>query len=588
MANTLTSSVAVFEDPGHVGSYWQLAHRRENSSVDITTTGTTIAAEETSTLRIIGDWDLYTYGIWTTTLYLEKKDAAGAWEVVRSWKSNDDRNVIANGTESEETEFRLRIIAGSADLASGGYYPRFILEAADSKIFGLVKINSVTSSTVADVTIVNPVQSTDATTLWTEGAFSAAKGFPRTVTGYGGRAWYAGTSAVGNGLWGSVSNDYNNFRRSTLDDSSLAFAPSAQERNEANWLASQGETLIMGTSGEEWTIHGDGKPITPTNFQIERQSKFGSAYLPAQLVDESIVFTQRGNRKMRRIAARSDADSWSAPDLTVLAEHVTVSGIIQTAFASNPHSILWCVTADGRLLGMTYETEQNVFGWHVHNTDGLIESVAVIYGGEVDEVWLTVLRSGRRTVERLDSAAFGRVFDAPEALIYVDGAKTYDSGSPVTSVTGLDHFDGKSVSILADGADYGLQTVVSGTVTISPAATKIIVGLPFTSELQPMPIDVPLEDGSSQHRRWRISRVGLYLHDSLGGEIADAPDHDFEPLVFRDGVDNIEDAPPLFTGHKDVSIQSSTRDEVEVIVRTAGPYPLNIGALTVKGDIYGE
>jgi hypothetical protein len=93
--------------------------------------------------------------------------------------------------------------------------------------------------------------------------------------------------------------------------------------------------------------------------------------------------------------------AWSASDLTVLAEHVTQKGVSQFAVSTNPFSILWAISDDGKLLGMTYEVEQNVFGWHVHETDGLIESVAVVRGTNADEVWLAVNRGGVRQIERL-------------------------------------------------------------------------------------------------------------------------------------------------------------------------------------------
>ena len=115
-----------------------------------------------------------------------------------------------------------------------------------------------------------------------------------------------------------------------------------------------------------------------------------------------------------------------------------------------------------------------------------------------------------------------------------------------------------------------------------------VVGLPFTSELQPMRVDIPMADGTSQHRQWRTSRVGLYLHESLGGEVADAPGARFEKLNYRDAGTLTDAPPPLFTGEKETAIESNARPGVDVMIRTSGPFPLNIGSLTLKGDIYGE
>ena len=582
-AGVMTASAAIFQ-AGHVGSFWQVAHRRELSSSEIVEAAGAFIETTSTPLRIIGQWDLFTYGIWSTTVYLEREDALGGWEVIRSWSSEDDRNVVASGVEYTEANLRLRVAAGDATGTAGA---RWLLEAADSKIYGLVKVTAFNSTTSVDVDEIASVDSTDPTALWTEGAFSGVRGYPRTIGGHLGRTWYAGTSDEPQRLWASVTNDFDNFRRSSLDDSSLSFAPSASERNEINWIASQGEALLMGTSGEEWMIHGDGKPITPTNIQVERQSRFGSGFLPAQMVDESVVFVQRGSKKIRRIGARSDADPWTASDLTTLAEHITAAGIVQTAYTSTPLSILWAVTTDGKLLGMTYEREQNVYGWHVHETDGLIESVAVVHSYDSDEVWVTVLRDNGRTVERLDPVVMARDFSDRALLNYLDSS-VITTGTDLEEVTGLTHLEGLEVDVLADGSYRGSVTVAGGTVAIDPPADTVIVGLPFTSILQPMRIEVPLQDGSSQHRMFRVHKVGLFLHWSLSGEVADGEGSDFEELLYRSVADDMGSPPPLFTGEKEATLESEARSNVDILVRQNLPLPLNVGAITIKLDVYGE
>jgi len=589
---TMKSSKSLFKE-GHIGSFWEVAHRREDSFTEIDKAAATgdFAEIFSEPLTVVGKWDLYTYGDWTATLYIERRTPSGSWEVLRSWQVKGERNIISSGAVDVESDLRLRLSAGSIDKSSA--HTRFLLEAADSKIRGLVEVKGFTSATEVKVKVLNPVQSAEPTAYWTEGAFSDLRGFPRAVGAHGGRTWYAGTREENQRLWGSVTNDFDNFRRSSYDDGSISFAPAAQERNRAQWIASQGQVLLLGTAGEEWMIHGEGRPITPTNIKVERQSRFGSAYLPARMVDESIVFTQRGSRKIRRIGSRSEADSWSAPDLTVLAEHVTDSGVVQTAFASNPHSILWCVTNDGRLLGMTYEQEQNVFGWHVHDTDGHVESVAVNYGTVADEVWLAVRRiDGKgdyvRMIERLDPAVFARDFKRRERLIYLDAAKRYESDEPFNEVTGLHHLEGLAVSILADGAERGQQAVKGGRIWLEPAASTAVIGLPYVSELQPSRVEIPMQDGTSHHRVWRTSRVGVYLHDSLGGEVADSPEGKWAKFQFREASTPRDSPPELFTGEKEEIIESEAGANVDVVIRQSAPLPLNVGSITLKGDVFGE
>ena len=547
---------------------------------------TVITAAETAGLRIIGKWDVTTYGSWATTLYLERLTVSGAWEFVRSWRANNDRNIIASGETDGDETLRLRIIAGTASETSTAAAPRFILEAADSRTDGLVKLTAIGTlngdglAVTATCDVIQSALNTTPTYVWTEGAFSTARGFPRAVTLHENRLWFAGTALEPLRVWASQTGDIENFRRSSLDDASLSFTPSAGELNPVQWMQSQGSELIIGTLGDEWTITGEGKPITPTNVSYKVQSRYGSAAVAAILAGEVVAFVQRGGRRVRRIGARSDNTPWSTADMTVLSEHVAKNGIVQMAFGSNPGSILWAVTGDGKLLGMTLEVEQNVFGWSVHETDGTIESVAVVYGTDADEVWVSVLRGSARTIERLDPVVFARTFTSYSRMIYLDCAKRVELGAPSATITGLSHLNGKTVTILADGVEHPTCVVSGGSITLASAATTVIVGLPFTSELQPSRVEVQTDKGSAQGKMWRVSRVGTYVHDTRGGQVADSPTSRYEALPYS--------AAGLYTGDVETVIESNARRAVDVSVKTSAPLPFNLGALMLFLDFYGD
>lgn len=602
---TLTASEPIFQT-GHIGSIWQLAHRRELGSVDIRgggaadtppSNGHILDAVASATLRVAGAWEVFTYGIWGTTLFLEQ-EVNGVFETVREWKGNKDRNVIANGTVEGEVNMRLRVIAGTAayDTDQGVSKPRFVLETTDSRVNGLVKITDVGTlnadgkATTATIDILVTLHTTAATPYWTEGAWSDVNGFPRAVALHGGRLWFGGTSKEPLRLWGSVVNDYENFRRTTLDDGSVSFTPAAQQSNALQWLCSHANNLILGTNGDEWTVSGgtpDG-PITPTSVNIQRRSGYGSQYLPAVLFGDVVIFVQRGGRKLRSVAPKQDGLVWSASDLTVLAEHVARAGIVQVAAMNFPQSILWAVTADGKLLGMTFEQEQNVFAWHVHETEGEIESVAVVYGVHSDEVWLQVKREGVRSIERLDPNVMSIRFTDASRLIYLDAAKMLELSPSSATLTGLEHLEGREVSVLGDGAELPTVRVIDGTVTLESPVAVAIVGLPFTSELQPMRMEIPLRDGTAQHRQWKVSRIALDVYQSLGGTVAHSLTGKAEALNYRRTADAMDSPPPLYDGAIETAVEARTGDGVDAVVRTSGPLPLNLVSMTLKLDVYGE
>lgn len=548
---------------------------------------TSIAAAETTGVRVNGTWEVTTYGSWATTLYLERLTASGSWEYVRSWRANKDRNVSATGTTEGEETLRLRILAGTSEEASTAASPRFLLEAVDARVNGLVKITGVGTlnadgmAVTATCDVLSACWDTTPTYVWTEGAFSSHQGFPRAVTFHESRLWFGGTKRQPMRLWASVTGDIENFARTSLDDGGLSFTPNAGELNPVQWMQSQGSDLIVATSGDEWTLSGEGKPITPSNVAFRAQSRYGSSSVPGIMAGEVVAFVQRGGRKVRRIANRSDNTPWATADMTVLAEHIALSGIKQMAYSANPNAILWAVTNDGKLLGLSIEVEQNVFGWHRHDTDGLMESVAVVYGASADEVWLSVLRGANRTIERLDPQVFARDFAAYQTMIYADSAKRITNVSPSTSVTDIGHLNGKTVSILADGVELVPQLVSGGVLTLPTAATHVVVGLPYTSELQPSRREIQTEKGTAQGMLWRPSRAVAYVHESRGGKVLSAPDG--RPEAWPYPV-----ASGLYSGPVETAIESNASRSVDVSLRTASLLPFNVGALVLKLDVYGD
>ena len=96
------------------------------------------------------------------------------------------------------------------------------------------------------------------------------------------------------------------------------------------------------------------------------------------------------------------------------------------------------------------------------------ESVAVIPTDDTEyQTWVIVKRtingSTRRFVEYINNFDFTETDNT--TFNFLDSALSY-SGSAATTISGLDHLEGQTVSILADGATHPDKTVSSGTFTI--------------------------------------------------------------------------------------------------------------------------
>ena len=461
---------------------------------------------------------------------------------------------------------------------------------------GHLKITSVTSTTVVVGTVIIDLGiSSSAVTDFALGSFSDTTGYPACVTFFEQRLVFAGTTTQPQTLFFSRSADYENFddkyHETVADDDAIVYTIASNQVNAIRFLTAT-RTLIIGTAGGEFAVNGAGvgEAITPTNILINKQSNHGAANVDGIAVGNATLFLQRAKRKIRELAYNFDVDGYVAPDLTILAEHITESGITQMAYQEEPNSIIWCVRTDGQLLGFTYQREQQVTAWHRHIFGGsfssgnaVCESVEVLPTDNSEyQVWVIIKRTingaTKRYVEYLHNLDFDETDDT--SFNYLDSQLAYD-GSATTTISGLDHLEGEEISILADGSTHPNKTVSSGAIILDRSSTKVKVGLPYTSLLQTMRIDAGADNGTSQSKTKRIYEITARLYESIGIEIG--PDlNNMERIPFRSSANAMNSGVNVFTGDKDIEFRGNYETDGFIFVRQTQPLPLTILSLYPK------
>lgn len=261
--------------------------------------------------------------------------------------------------------------------------------------------------------------------------FALADHHPSCVEFFEERLFWANSNNKPQTLWGSVVGDYQNNRLGANDDDAVEYTIAAKGVNPILWLAPQ-DKMLMGTVGAEWKIGStsDDEPITAYNVQARRQSTWGSKRIPALLVNDVILFVQRGGTKVRELTYSLEKDGFVAPDLTILAEHIFTSKIIDMTYQQEPINVLWCVCGNGTLACMTYERNQDVVGWSRMITDGAFRSVAVIPTTEgEDRVWVAVSRK----IQGIECCYIEYMkpwkWENVEDCFFVDSGVSYDGGA---------------------------------------------------------------------------------------------------------------------------------------------------------------
>jgi hypothetical protein len=304
-------------------------------------------------------------------------------------------------------------------------------------------------------------------------------------------------------------------------------------------------------------------------------------------VGKSVLFVQRSGRKVRDYAYVFEADGFRAPDVTVFAEHITKGGLIEMAYQQEPVGTLWAARADGTLLSCLFNREQDAIGWGRHiiggafgNGNAVVESVASIPSpsGTYDEVWLVVKRTVDgdtvRYVEYMTKVFSSDDGDTVEDAFYVDSGLTYDS-TPATTITGLDHLEGETVKVLADGSAHPDCVVSSGEITLSRSASVVHAGLGYNSNGQTLRIEAGAADGTAQGKTKRIHRVAFRFHETVGAKIG--PDADsLDELTFRQPSDPMDEAVPLFSGDKSENWSGDYDTKGQIYFRQDQPLPFTL------------
>ncbi|BAQ85504.1 putative tail tubular protein B [uncultured Mediterranean phage uvMED] len=454
---------------------------------------------------------------------------------------------------------------------------------------GKAKITSRTSTTIVVCTITTAFASTAATANFNLGAFSDTTGHPSCVSFFEQRLVFAGTTDEPQTLFFSKAGDYENMTTGTNADDAMVYTIASNQVNAIRYMKAV-RTLVVGTTGGEFTVSADGTDasITPTNITIKRQSSFGSANVDAIPAGNAILFLQKAKRKIRELQYNFDSDGYQAPDLTILNETVTDTGINEMSYQQEPGSNIWCVRDDGVLACLTYQRSENVIAWSRHIFGGVFgsgnavcESVASISGTLTeDEVWVIVKRTINGATKRYVECFSDFDFDETSStdFKFLDSHLSY-SGSATTTLSGLAHLEGQTVSILADGAAHANKTVSSGAITLDRSATKACVGLSYDSILQTMRIEGGAAEGTSQGKTKRISKVVLRLFETVGVKVGPSLSN-LETIPFRTTSSLLSNpVDTLLSGDKEIEFNDDYNSDGFIFIKQDQPLPCSILAI---------
>lgn len=416
-----------------------------------------------------------------------------------------------------------------------------------------------------------------------------AGNYPTAVSYFEQRRVFGGTTNNPQGVYATRTGTESNLSITTPGSSAdaLAFSVKAQQQNAVRHLMPLNDLLVL-TAGGVWRVASTSGALVPETLSTKPQTFYGSNQVTPALTGHSCLYVEKNGRRVRDIGYSWESQAYTSDDRSIIAPHLFLDyTIVDMAYMLSPDQLLWCVRSDGALLSMAYVPEHQVYGWSQHFTDGLFESVCVVTEDDEDVLYAVVKRnlngSDVRCIERMASRRFAAQGDA----FFVDCGLTY-SGAAATVISGLTHLEGETVAILADGAAVDNQVVTGGTVTLPSPASVAHIGLPFTMDVQLLPVAVDAAEAGGQGTVKHVDYS--YIRVNRSGPLSAGPSFDDLTQVPIRTNEPYGSPPRLQSRTLDIFVQPpdiTQSLDAQLCLRSDTPTPLTLSSIAIKVTLGG-
>ena len=352
-----------------------------------------------------------------------------------------------------------------------------------------------------------------------ERAVITQSSFPSAVSYFQQRRVFAGTKEKPLQVWMTKTGTESNLSYSLpiKDDDRISFKLASREASMIQHIVPLNKMILM-TGSAEWNVNTlNTDYLTPSSISVSPQSYIGSSMVQPVIANNSLIYAAARGGHIRELAYNWQANGYITGDISIRSSHLFDNKkIVDMCLQKSPFPIVWCVSSDGTLLGLTYLPEQSIGAWHKHDTDGHFESVTSVTEGEDDVLYAIVRRNvnGRdvRYVERMKQ----RRFTSTKDYYFMDGGLTY-RGNPVSTVSNLGILEGKTVCVLADGNVMPKTVVSNGTIHLPDGITAsvISVGLPIEASITTLPLAFQIDAAMGQGRTKNLNKVWLRVYESV-------------------------------------------------------------------------
>lgn len=498
--------------------------------------------------------------------------------------------IVDNGIDPVQETRASAVFSASNDLSLAGNFntinlpalgsfARYVIYKKQAGVFGY--IGNTNETTFRDENIIPVLSETPP-----EGfnPFNGDRSYPSSVTLHQQRLVFGGTLDVINGVFMSRSADFENMdkARPVRADDSLLFSLVSNQVNAITHLLSLKELIVL-TGDGLWSVGGGGDTgaaITPGSIVASRETGRGAWRVKPIVVDDIMFYVTGKGSTLRTLGFTFEIDGYKSDNVSIFAPHLFTQGVSRIEYMEEPHACVFVLRPDGTLIALTWEIDQQVWGWSRLEINGVVEDICVISENGFDRLYAVIKRTingvERRNLERM--ALPGDVTNA----CHLDMSTTIVSDTAnISEVTGLWHLEGQQLDMIYDAGEqdgYVAQVTVSGgKVTVPQASKQVSVGYRYSGLIETLPPALNSNQGSLHVERQQVvDAIVRTIHTKgLKVGINGQTPQQIEP---EDG-DDVQLTADYTMVDSHVSIPGDWKDNSTIQIIQDEPYPAQVVAI---------
>jgi hypothetical protein len=460
------------------------------------------------------------------------------------------------------------------NLPALGDFDRFVIYKKQGGVFGY--IGNTAESTFRDENII-PILSE--TPLEGFNPFSGEGKYPSSVALHQQRLTYGGTLEVINGVWMSRTADFENMdkARPVRPDDSLLFSLVADQVNAITHMLSLKELIVL-TGDGLWSVGGGGDTgaaVTPSSLVAARETGRGALRVKPQLVDDIMFYTTSKGRTVRTLGFTFEIDGYKSDNVSIFAPHLFTGTVVRIVYQEEPHACLYCLRNDGTIITLTWEMDQQVWGWSVLEIDGFVEDICTIGENGLDRLYIVV----RRTIGETETRSIERMALPGDMLTacHLDASSThfFDEGDETDTITGLWHLDGQTVSAVYNGYVTHNMVVENGRIVLPEPTRQATIGLRYEGRIRTLSPALNTSQGSLHVERQQITEIVVRAIDAKGIS-AGIEGYDLEQQHDWPEGGDLTQTPDYTMTDFTVNVPGDWKDNSAVSIKQTEPFPAQI------------